>query len=124
MNDVKSLSHSKWECKYHITWIPKYRKKKIYKELRKYLGDIFRELAKQKEGEILKGHLLPDHVHMLVSIPPKYAVAQVIGFIKGKSDIQRGVLWVARRISSASTFGHKAIMYLPRVEMRKSFANI
>ena len=88
MNGVKSLSHSKWECKYHITWIPKYRKKKIYKELRKFLGEIIRELAQQKECEIIEGSLLPDHVHMFVSIPPKYAVAQVIGFIKGKSAIQ------------------------------------
>ena len=97
MNDVKSLSHSKWECKYHITWIPKYRKKKIYKELRKYLGEILRELAQQKECEILEGNLLPDHVHMFVSIPPKYAVAQVIGFIKGKSAIQIARNFVDRK---------------------------
>jgi len=88
MNDLKSLNHSKWECKYHLTWIPKYRKKKIFGELRKYLGDILKELARQKECEILEGHLMPDHVHVLVSIPPKYAVAQVVGFIKGKSAIQ------------------------------------
>ncbi len=97
MNDVKSLSHSKWECKYHITWIPKYRKKKIYKELRKYLGEIIRELAQQKECEILEGNLLPDHVHMFVSIPPKYAVAQVIGFLKGKSAIQIARNFVGRK---------------------------
>ncbi len=97
MNDVKSLSHSKWECKYHITWIPKYRKKKIYKELRQYLGEILRELAQQKECEILEGNLLPDHVHMFVSIPPKYAVAQVIGFIKGKSAIQIARNFVGRK---------------------------
>ncbi len=97
MNDVQSLSHTKWECKYHITWIPKYRKKKIYKELRKYLGEIIRELAQQKECEILEGNLLPDHVHMFVSIPPKYAVAQVIGFIKGKSAIQIAINFVGRK---------------------------
>ena len=97
MNDVKSLSHSKWECKYHITWIPKYRKKQIYKELRKYLGEIIRELAQQKECEILEGKLLPDHVHMFVSIPPKYAVAQVIGFLKGKSAIQIARNFVGRK---------------------------
>ena len=72
---------------FHVTWIPKYRKKKIYGNLRQYLGDIFRELATQKECRILEGHLMPDHVHMLISVPPKFAVAQVIGFLKGKSAI-------------------------------------
>jgi putative transposase len=88
MNNVNSLNHSKWECKYHITWIPKYRKKAIFGEIRRYLGDIFKGLARQKECEIIEGHLMPDHVYMLVSIPPKYTVAQVIGFLKGKSAIQ------------------------------------
>ena len=72
---------------FHVTWIPKYRKKKIYGQLRNHLGKTLRELAKQKECEILEGHLMSDHVHMLISIPPKYAVAQVVGFIKGKSAI-------------------------------------
>ena len=88
MYDIQSLSHTMWECKYHLVWIPKCRKKVIYGELRKYLGDIFRELARQKECNVLEGHLMSDHVHMLVSIPPKYAVSQVVGFIKGKSAIQ------------------------------------
>ena len=87
MKIINSLSHSKWECIFHVTWIPKYRKKKIYGKLRQYLGKMLRELAKQKESEVLEGHLMPDHVHMLISIPPKYAVAQVVGFIKGKSAI-------------------------------------
>ncbi|GAB6905318.1 transposase [Desulfosarcina cetonica] len=87
MSDVQSLNHSKWECKYHITWIPKCRRKSLYGELRKYLGKVFRELARQKECEILEGHLMEDHVHMLVSIPPKHAVSQVIGYLKGKSAI-------------------------------------
>lgn len=87
----QSLSHSKWECKYHIVWIPKYRRKKLFGELRKELGQVLRELARQKESEIIEGHLLPDHVHMLISIPPKYSVAQVVGYIKGKSAI-----WIAR----------------------------
>ena len=87
MKTINSLSHSKWECMFHVTWIPKYRKKKIYGKLRKFLGETLKELAKQKECEILEGHLMSDHVHMLISIPPKYAVAQVIGFIKGKSAI-------------------------------------
>jgi putative transposase len=69
MHDEQSLSHTKWECKYHIVWIPKYRKKAIFEELRKYLGEIFRDLAAQKECKVVEGHLLPDHVHMLLSIP-------------------------------------------------------
>jgi putative transposase len=87
MNDVCSLNHTVWECKYHIVWIPKYRKKVLYGQIRKHLGDVFRGLARQKESKVVEGHLMLDHVHMLVSIPPKYAVAQVVGFIKGKSAI-------------------------------------
>ena len=87
MNDLLSLSHAVWDCKYHIVWIPKYRRKVLYGELRKHLGEVFRGLARQKESRVMEGHLMPDHVHMFISIPPKYAVAQVIGFIKGKSAI-------------------------------------
>jgi putative transposase len=87
----QSLSHSKWECKYHVVWIPKCRRKKLFGELRKELGQVLRELARQKESEVIEGHLLPDHVHMLISIPPKHSVAQVVGYIKGKSAI-----WIAR----------------------------
>ena len=82
-----SLNHTKWECKYHIIWIPKYRKKTIFGQLRKYLGETIRRLASQKESEILEGHFKADHVHILISIPPKYSVAQVVGYIKGKSAI-------------------------------------
>ena len=87
MDDYESLSHSVWDCKYHVVFIPKYRKKTLYGELRQRLGDVFRTLAKQKECQVVEGHLMPDHVHMLISIPPKYSVAQVIGYIKGKSAI-------------------------------------
>lgn len=87
MNDGQSLSHTLWECKFHVVWIPKYRKKSIYEGLRKYLGSMFQDLAGQKESQILEGHLRSDHVHMLISIPPKYSVSQVVGFIKGKSAI-------------------------------------
>ena len=87
MNSAESLSHSKWECKYHIVWIPKYRKKVLYKKLRQYLGDLLKDLAVQKQCKILEGHLMSDHVHILISIPPKYSVSQVVGFIKGKSAI-------------------------------------
>jgi putative transposase len=86
-DDVSSLSHAVWECKYHIVWIPKYRKKTLYGQLRKYLGEVFRRLARQKESEVVEGHLMLDHVHMLISVPPKYAVSQVVGFMKGKSAI-------------------------------------
>ena len=79
MEDIRSLNHTKWECKYHVVWIPKYRKKTLYVELRKYLGSTFRDLAIQRECQVIEGHLLPDHIHMLISIPPKHAVSQVIG---------------------------------------------
>ncbi len=97
MNTVKSLNHTKWECKYHIVWIPKYRRKSIYKELRPYLGDILKDLASQKECTIEEGHLMSDHVHILISIPPKYSVAQIVGFIKGKSAISIARTYFGRR---------------------------
>ena len=87
MDDYETLSHTKWECKYHVVFIPKYRRKVLYGELRQHLGDVFRKLALQKESRIEEGHLMLDHVHMMISVPPKYAVSQVIGFIKGKSAI-------------------------------------
>ena len=97
MEDSHSLRHTAWECKYHLVWIPKYRRKALYEQLRRYLGDVLRELAMQKESKILEGHLRPDHVHMLVSIPPKYAVSQVVGFLKGKSAIHIARTYVGRR---------------------------
>ena len=87
MNDFQSLSHTTWDCKYHLVWIPKYRRKVLYGHLRKYLGDVLRELALHKESRVVEGHLIGDHVHMLISIPPKHAVSQVVGYIKGKSAI-------------------------------------
>jgi putative transposase len=87
MDEFESLSHSRWECKYHVVFIPKCRRKALYGRLRKYLGEVFRQLAKRKESQILEGHLMGDHVHMLIAIPPKYAVSQVVGYIKGKSAI-------------------------------------
>ena len=97
MNTAKSLNHTKWECKYHIVWIPKYRRKSIYKELRPYLGSIFKDLASQKECSIEEGHLMLDHVHILISIPPKYSVSQIVGFIKGKSAISIARTYFGRR---------------------------
>ena len=87
MDDYKRLSHSVWECKYHVVFIPKYRRKALYEGLRGELGKVFRTLARQKECEVEEGHLHSDHVHMLLSIPPKHSVAQVVGYIKGKSAI-------------------------------------
>ena len=87
MDDYESLKHTRWECKYHVVFIPKCRRKKLYQQLRQRLGEVFRQLARHRESQILEGHLIVDHVHMLISIPPKYAVAQVIGYIKGKSAI-------------------------------------
>ena len=87
MDKYESLSHTKWECKYHVVFIPKGRRKALYGNLRRHLGEVFRELARQKESKIEEGHLMPDHVHRMLSIPPKYAVSQVVGYIKGKSAI-------------------------------------
>ena len=92
MRQVGSLSHSRWECKYHVVFIPKYRKKSIFGQIRVDLGDVLRRLAEQKESRIEEGHLMPDHVHMMISIPPKHAVSSVVGYIKGKSAIH-----IARR---------------------------
>ncbi|OEU67166.1 MAG: transposase [Desulfovibrio sp. S3730MH75] len=86
-NNVNSLSHSKWECKYHVVWIPKCRRKVLFGQLRKHIGEVLHDLARQKQSKILEGHLQQDHVHVLISIPPKYSVAQVVGYIKGKSAI-------------------------------------
>jgi REP-associated tyrosine transposase len=97
MDDSESLAHAKWECKYHVVWIPKYRRKALYGELRKHLGPVLRELARQRECVVEEGHLNLDHVHMLLSIPPKYAVAQVLGFIKGKSAIHIARTYLGRR---------------------------
>jgi putative transposase len=97
MDKVESLSHSKWECKYHVVFIPKCRRKALYGQLRKYLGEVFHRLAQQKECWIEEGHLMPDHVHMLISIPPKYAVSQVVGYIKGKSAIHLARVYGERK---------------------------
>ena len=97
MNEYESLNHTKWECKYHVVFIPKYRRKTLYESLRKHLGEVFRELARQKECEIGEGHLMVDHVHMLMSIPPKYSVSQVLGYLKGKSAIHIARTYAGKR---------------------------
>ena len=88
MHEWESLAHVRWECKYHVVIIPKYRRKVIYGGLKKRIGEILRELCRQKGIEILEGHLMPDHIHMCLSIPPKYSVAHTIGFLKGKSAVR------------------------------------
>jgi putative transposase len=97
MDTLESLNHSVWDCKDHVVFIPKYRRKALYAELRRYLGDVFKKLATQKESRIEEGHLLADHVHMLIAIPPKYAVSQVIGFLKGKSAIHLARVYSERK---------------------------
>ena len=97
MDEAESLSHTKWECKYQVVFIPKCRRKTLYQELRKHLGEVFRRLAQQKESEIEEGHLRPDHVHMMIAIPPKYAVSQVIGYIKGKNAIHLARVYGGRK---------------------------
>lgn len=97
MNNYNKLKHTTWECKYHLVWIPKYRKKIIYGPLRKYLGEILKELTLQRESKIIEGHLMGDHVHVLISIPPKYSVSQVVGYIKGKSAIHIARAYAGKR---------------------------
>ena len=99
MERYESLHHTKWECKYHLVWIPKWRKRVLYGQLRKELGQILRGLAVQKESEVIEGTLRADHVHMVISIPPKYSVSQVVGYVKGKSAI-----WVARTTGKNRNF--------------------
>ena len=97
MDEQGSLNHTKWECKYHGVFMPKCRRKTLYKELRRYWGEVFRRLAKQKESRIEEGHLMADHGHRMIAIPPKYAVSQVIGYIKGKSAIHRARVYGERK---------------------------
>ena len=95
--NYESLNHTKWECQYHVVFIPKYCRKALYGELRRHLGQVFHELARQKECKVEEGHLMPDHVHMLLSIPPKDAVSQVLGYIKGKSAIHIARVYAGRK---------------------------
>ncbi len=87
MDDDLSLSHTRWNCKYHIVFIPKYRRKAIYGKLRTDIGQILRQLCEYKDVEIIEAHAMPDHIHMLVRIPPKLAVSNFMGYLKGKSSL-------------------------------------
>ena len=86
-DDINSLSHSKWRCHYHVVFAPKYRRQAIYGKIKEDIGKIIRQLCDQKGIEIIEAELCPDHIHMLISIPPKYSVAQIMGYIKGKSSL-------------------------------------
>ena len=88
MKEWQSLAHVRWECKYHIVFVPKYRKKVLYGRTRKQMGQILRQLCRQKGVEIMEGHAMPDHIHLVLRIPPKFSVALVVGYLKGKSAIQ------------------------------------
>ena len=97
MREVSSLKHTRWECKNRIVFIPTYRRKLLFGQIRKEMGEVFHRLARQKESLIEEGHLMPDYVHMMISIPPKYAVSQVVGFIKGKSAIHIARMYAGRK---------------------------
>jgi len=97
VDEYNSLNHTKWECKYHVVFIPKCRRKVLYGELRSHLGPVLRALTEQKESRVEEGHLMPDHVHMMHTIPPKYAVAQVVGYMKGKSAIHIARTFLERK---------------------------
>ena len=97
MDEYESLSHSQWECKYHVIFIPECRRKMLYGSLRPHLGEVLRRLAEQKQSRVEEGHLMPDHVHMLLSIPPKYAVSEVVGYMKGKSAIHLARVYGERK---------------------------
>ena len=88
MHDWQSLSHVRWECKYHVVFVPKYRKKRLYGKARRRVGEILKQLCRQKGVELLEGHLMPDHIHMCLSVPPKLSIAFAIGFLKGKSAVR------------------------------------
>ncbi len=97
MRQVNSLNHTRWECKYHIVFIPKYRRKVLFGQIRKDLGEVFHSLSRQKESLIEEGHIMSDHVHLMISIPPKHAVSQGVGFLKGKSAIHIARTYVGRQ---------------------------
>jgi putative transposase len=87
MREWQSLAHVKWECKYHVVIVPKYRKKVLFGRVRRDVGKIIRQLCRQKDVELIEGHAMPDHIHLVLSVPPKYSIAMVMGYLKGKSAI-------------------------------------
>lgn len=122
MRQVNSLNHTRRECKYHIVFIPKYRRKAIYGQIRQELGEVFRKLAEQKECRIEEDHIMPDHVHMMFSIPPKYAVSQVVGFIKGKIDEHIEVSSYRRRL--VDLLGTRGFIFFSAVQLSGNILHI
>ena len=110
-----SLSHTKWMCKYHVVFTPKYRRKVIYNQIRSDLGEIFRRLCQYKGIEIIEGHLMPDHVHMLLAIPQKYSVSSVMGYLKGKSSL----MVFDRHANMKYKFGNRTDDFFERLARRK-----
>jgi len=102
--ECNHLNHATWECKYHVVFTPKYRKKLLFGKIKRQLGPVFHDMARRRECRIEEGHLMPDHVHMLLSIPQKYSVAETIGYLKGKSSI-----WIAQNVEKkmSNFVGHK-----------------
>ena len=121
MKEYQSLSHTRWDCKYHVVFIPKRRKKRIFGAVRKHLGEMLHELAGHKGSKIVEGHLMSDHIHMCISIPPKYAVSNVVGYIKGKSAIQiaRKMPEAGSAISPGRISGHAGTTLAPSGWMRR-----
>ena len=101
MREIASLSHTRWECKYHVVFIPKCRRKVLFGQIRRELGEVFHRLAGQRESRIEEGHVMSGHVHMMLSIPPKYAVSQVVGYIKGKRAIHVARTYLGRQRNDA-----------------------
>jgi putative transposase len=108
MHEWQSLSHVRWECKYHVVIIPKYRRKVFYGRLRHRIGPILRELCRQRWIELLEGHEMPDHIHLCLSIPPKYSVANTIGFLKGKSAVR-----IHRELLKERRMGGRQLLTVP-----------
>jgi len=104
VKEHQSLSHARWDCKYHVVFIPKRRKKKVFGALRRHLAEMLHELAKHKESKIVEGHLMSDHVHMCISIPPKVAVSNVVGYLKGKSAIRAHNMFSRKRAVTQKNF--------------------
>ena len=119
MTDYQRLQHTVWECKYHVVFVPKYRRKALFTALRKELGPMFHELARRQGCRVEEGHLRPDHVHMLLSIPPKYSVAAIVGYLKGRVRfILPGRIGARNATSPASTSGRGAISCRPSAPMK------
>ena len=123
MREWQSQSHDRWHCRYHVVWVPKYRKRAIFGEMRRGVGRIVRELCQRHGVELVEGHALSDHVHVLLGIPPKLSVANTVGFLKGKSAIRiHRSIWGGSATSRATTLGHAGTASAPSVWRKRSSA--